>query len=103
MLKTTLDAQNFKQEVLDCDMPVLVDFYADWCGPCKMVAPIVEEIADQFDTIKVLKLNIDNASELATQYSVMSIPTLILFKNGEIDKKIVGFRSKDALIEELGI
>lgn len=103
MITIELTNENFKEEVLESETPVLVDFYADWCGPCKMLAPVIAEIAAEFDDIKVLKLNIDNANDTASQYSVMSIPTIILFKNGEIDKKIVGFRNKDALIDELGL
>ncbi len=77
---------------------VLVDFYADWCGPCKMVAPILEQIAEERDDIKIIKVNVDNATDLATTYAVMSIPTMILFKDGkEIDKNI-GFLPKDEII-----
>lgn len=103
MITLSLTNENFNEEVLKSDVPVLVDFYADWCGPCKMVAPIIEEIASEFDDIKVLKLNIDEAGDIASQFSVMSIPTIMFFKNGEVDKKLVGFRSKEALIDELGL
>lgn len=98
-----LTNDNFQAEVIDAGTPVLVDFYADWCGPCKMVAPVIEEIANEYQDIKVAKLNIDNASDIAAKYGVMSIPTIILFKNGEEDGRIVGFRSKDALVDELGL
>lgn len=102
LLQLTTD--NFSQEVLESDIPVLVDFYADWCGPCKMLAPVVDEIANEYkDKIKVVKLNIDEATEIATKYSVMSIPTLILFKDGNDVNKIVGFRSKDAIVSEFGL
>lgn len=94
----------FEEEVLESELPVLVDFYADWCGPCKMIAPIVEELAEEFAaTLKVVKLNVDEADEIASNYSVRSIPTLILFADGEVKKQIVGFKSKEALITEIGL
>ena len=79
-----LNEANFETEVLGSDKPVLVDFYADWCGPCKMVSPIVDEIADERQDIKVCKVNVDKAQGLAMRFSVMSIPTLAVFKNGEL-------------------
>ena len=85
----------FKQEVLESDKPVLVDFWATWCGPCKMLAPTVSEIADEYEgKVKVCKLDVDQAMDIAMSYGVASIPTLILFKDGEIVKKSVGVISK---------
>ncbi len=96
--------ETFQEEVLEAKLPVLVDFYADWCGPCKMVAPVVEEIAaESADSLKVVKLNIDSAEEIAARYSVMSIPTLILFRNGAPAAQTVGFKSKDAILRDLGL
>ena len=99
VLKIT--AQTLEQEVLQSDKPVLVDFYADWCGPCKMMAPVIEEIAEEADDIKVGKLNIDNEMEIAQKYGVMSIPTLIVFKNGEEVKRDLGAKPKKAVLDML--
>lgn len=81
---------NFESEVLSSDKPVLLDFYADWCGPCRMVGPIVEEIAEERDDIKVGKINVDDDGELAAKFGIVSIPTLIVIKNGEVANKVVG-------------
>ena len=89
---------NFKQEVLESEMPVLVDFWAEWCGPCHMVAPVVEAISNKYqDRLKVCKLNIDEAGDTASKYDVMSIPTLAVFKSGQIIDKVVGAVSEAAL------
>lgn len=93
---------SFEAEVLKSDVPVLVDFFATWCGPCHQLAPIVEELASEYKgKIKIGKLDVDEANATASQYQVMSIPTLIFFKNGQPVDKAVGFLSKEALKEKL--
>ena len=96
-----LNEDNFKEEVLNTSETVLVDFYADWCGPCKAMSPIIDEIAEETSTVKVGKVNVDNNGELAGQYDIVSIPTIMVFKNGEPTKTFVGLTEKDAIIEEL--
>ena len=96
-MEVILTSGNFEKEVYDSEIPVLVDFYADWCGPCKMMAPAVEALANEQDEVTVGKLNVDFAPELARAYKVMSIPTLILFKNGEAVEKRIGVQSKAEL------
>ena len=95
----TITNQNFEQEVLKSDKKVLVDFWASWCGPWRMLSPIIDEVAKLTDKVKVGKVNVDEESELATKFAVMSIPTLILFENGKPIKQIVGVQSKDAILK----
>ncbi|MHB1535841.1 MAG: thioredoxin [Acidimicrobiales bacterium] len=98
----TLTDQTFDEEIKAAGQPVLVDFWAEWCGPCKMVAPILDEIArEQAGTLRIGKINIDDNMDLARRFDVMSIPTLILFKDGEPQLRIVGARGKGQLLEEL--
>ena len=95
-----LTSKNFEEEVLKAEGFVIVDFYADWCGPCKMMAPVMEEIAEE-GTAKVCKVNVDEAQDLAVEYNVMSIPTMIIFKDGEIKNKFVGVTGKETILNAL--
>ena len=92
---------NFEQEVLNSEQPVVVDFWASWCAPCRRVVPIVEEIADERRDIKVGKINVDEEPELANKFSIMSIPTLVVMKNGKIVQQVSGARPKNAILEML--
>lgn len=100
---TEVTDQGFEQEILKADVPVLVDFWADWCVPCHMVSPVVEEIGqDKSAVMRVAKLNVDDNPDTARRYGVMSIPTLILFVGGEERARVVGAKPKDAILRELG-
>jgi thioredoxin 1 len=99
---TEVTDSNFQAEVIESDVPVLVDFWAPWCGPCRMVSPVIEEIAkERGEDLKVVKLNIDENQETAVQFNVMSIPTLILFRHGAVAKTVVGAYPKLKLEEQL--
>lgn len=101
IIKVTKD--NFQQEVIESEKAVLIDFWAPWCGPCKMQAPVLDEVAAEYNSIKIGKLNIDDEQVLAFKFGVTAIPTMLLFKNGEVAQRIVGFRTKDQLVKELGL
>jgi thioredoxin 1 len=98
---TEVTDNNFQAEVLESGDPVLVDFWAPWCGPCRIVAPHLEELAGERDDLKIVKLNVDENPQTAAGYSVMSIPTLLLFKNGEVAHQIVGALPKNRLLQEI--
>ena len=98
MSAISVNRNNFNQEVLNSDKPVLMDFWAPWCGPCRMVVPLVEEIAKERSDIKVVKINVDEEQELAMQFGVMSIPTLVVMKNGKIANQVTGARPKAQIL-----
>ncbi len=93
-----VNSQNFEEEVIKSEKPVLIDFYADWCGPCKMLSPIIDEIAEENSEIKVVKVNVDDSQDLAMKYQVMSIPTLVVIKNGEEVNRSVGLIDKSQVL-----
>ena len=94
-----LTKDNFENEVMKAEMPVLIDFWATWCGPCKMIAPIIKEIADERDDIKVCKVNVDDEPELAAAFNISSIPTLAVVKDGKIVNTSVGYKPKEEILE----
>lgn len=97
----TLTSQNFESEVISSDQPVLIDFWASWCGPCRMLSPIVDEIADERTDVKVCKVNVDEEQELAERFGVMSIPTLVVMQQGQLKNKTVGVVPKDSILKML--
>ena len=103
MAHVTLTKDNFDQEVLKSGQPVLVDFWASWCGPCMALAPTIDEIAEEQSAVKVGKVNVDDEGELARQFRVMSIPTLMFFKGGELVQRSVGGKSKEEILEMIGL
>lgn len=104
MSELKITKENFRAEVINSEKPVLLDFWAPWCGPCKMLSPIVEEIADEFnDTIKVGKINVDEEPELASAFKVFSIPTLYVIKDGKVVNNAVGYKPKEEVLNLLGV
>lgn len=100
MAEVVVTKENFENEVINSEIPVIVDFWAEWCGPCRMLAPILKEVADEFDgKVKVAKVNVDNDGELAEKYKIISIPTLIVFSKGEQVKKSIGYMEKSEVVD----
>lgn len=101
-MELILTDQSFETEVLKSDLPMLVDFWAPWCGPCRLVGPVVEELAKEYDgKLRVGKLNVDENSQTSAKYNIMSIPTLLVFKGGEVVKTIIGAQSKERLMQHI--
>lgn len=97
-----INENEFEEKIKNSEKKVLVDCYADWCGPCKMLSPIIDELAEEIDTVEFYKLNVDESAEIASKYEIMSIPTLLIFQNGELKEKTVGLKSKEELMKQLG-
>ena len=103
IMEYTFTSENFEEEVLKSDVPVLVDMYATWCGPCKMMAPVVAQLAEEYKgSVKVGKLDIDQNVDIVAQYKIMSVPTFLVIKDGEVVKKLIGAVSKEELVEAIG-
>ena len=103
MSEMNITKNNFEQEVLHSDKPVLIDFWAPWCGPCRMLSPVISEIAEEYgDKVKVCKVNVDDEGELAASFNVMSIPTLVVVKDGKVTNSSIGVRPKAQIIEMIG-
>lgn len=102
MAVLNINRNNFEQEVMNSDKPVLLDFYAAWCGPCKMLSPVIDEIARERSDIKVAKVNVDDHADLAAKYRVYSIPTLMVIKNGQVYNKSMGARPKEQILSMIG-
>lgn len=103
MSVVNLTRNNFKTEVMQSDKTVLIDFWAEWCGPCRMMSPIIDEVADTISDVKVCKVNVDEAADLASMFGIESIPTLIVIKNGQTVNKSIGLISKDKVIELINV
>ena len=102
-MEYTFTSDNFEEEVLKSDVPVLVDMFATWCGPCKMMAPVVAQLAEEYEgAVKVGKLDIDQNVDIVAQYKIMSVPTFLVIKDGEVVKKLIGAVSKEELVEAIG-
>ena len=97
-----IKTEEFNKEVLESDKPVLVDLWADWCGPCKMLGPVLEQVAGEQDDVKIVKVNVDEEQAIAEKYNIRSIPTLLLFKNGECVAKSIGFISREQVLQFIG-
>ena len=103
IMEYTFTSENFEEEVLKSDVPVLVDMFATWCGPCKMMAPVVAQLAEEYKgSVKVGKLDIDQNVNIVAQYKIMSVPTFLVIKDGEVVKKLIGAVSKEELVEAIG-
>ena len=103
MSEMNITKNNFEQEVLHSDKPVLIDFWAPWCGPCRMLSPVISEIAEEYgDKVKVCKVNVDDEGELVASFNVMSIPTLVVVKDGKVTNSAVGVRPKAQIVEMIG-
>ena len=100
-MKLKLSSENFKEEVLNSEKPVLVDFYADWCGPCKMLSPVIDKLAEELEDVKVCKVNVDTEPTISIEYNIMSIPTLLVFENCVEVNRSVGLVSKEEVLELL--